>query len=213
LLQVNGSIVIAKVLQLQSAEFLLTNTSMAGSFSGHLADVPMAVNLTLDSAPQVAGKSGNSSLAFDASTKGPLSMSKLLDKLWSERPEQLSSFVGGLTFPAMAVSYRSNTSTYRIEAVSGLPAQPFLALGDAINITEPAATYVNSPRALSMAFTVDIPAMGVTGTRATLQSTPQNLSLQVGRQLPAGCLHQSCQFAWRPAGTAWLSRAASSCCR
>jgi hypothetical protein len=187
LLQVNGSIVIAKVLELQSAEFLLTNTSMAGSFSGKLADVGMAVNLTLDSTPAVAGKNGSSSLAFDASTKDSLNMSKLLDKLWSDSkpPQALSSFVGGLTFPAMALSYRSNTSTYRIEAVSGSPAQPFLTLGDAIRITEPAATYVNSPRALSMAFTVDIPAMGVTGTRATLQSTPEQLLLQVGHRLPA----------------------------
>ena len=181
LLQVSGSIVVARILQLQSVDFaLVSNTSMSGNLTGTLADVPMSVNLTLDSVPAAGpGKNGSSNLTFDAATSAPLSMSKLLDQLWPTRPVALSSFVGGLTFPAMAVSYRSSNRTYWMQAVSGTPDQPFLALGDALSITAPAATYVSSPRAFSMAFTVDIPSMGVTATRATLQSSGDQLTMQV----------------------------------
>jgi hypothetical protein len=66
-----------------------------------------------------------------------------------------------------------------VEAVSGQPTQPFLALGSALTITAPAATYVNSTQDFSMSFTVDIPAMGVTATNASLKTTGNELSMRV----------------------------------
>ena len=156
-------------------QFALSNTSMAGNLSGTLADVPMSVNLTLDT----GGVKNSSSLTFDATTTAPLSMSSLLDELWPSRPAALSSFVSGLTFPALAVSY-SRTGNYSIEASSGsAPAQPFLALADALSISAPAASYVDSPRAFSMTFTVDIPAMGINAARASLVSAGEQLNMQV----------------------------------
>jgi hypothetical protein len=77
----------------------------------------------------------------------------------------------------MAVSFRNDA--YTVEAVSGQPTQPFLALGSALTITAPAATYVNSTQDFSMSFTVDIPAMGVAATTATLQSVGDQLDMQV----------------------------------
>ena len=159
LLQVSGNITVARILQLQSVVFMPISTSMSGSLNGTLVDVPVAVNLTLDASTSGSGSGGSSSgqtssrnLSFYAATAAPLSMSALLDRLWPSRPAALSSFVSGLTFPAMAVSFRNDA--YTVEAVSGRPTQPFLALDSALTITAPAATYVNSTQDFSMSFTV-----------------------------------------------------------
>ena len=174
--QVSGSIVVARVLKLQSVEFKLDDASMSGNLSGTLADVPMAVNLTLDASAKNSGGGGN--LSFDATTSAPLSMSRLLDQLWPQRPAALSSFVGAVTFPAMALSYRDKNYTF--QAASGTQAQPFLALANAINITALSATYVDtSPPAFSMAITVAIPAMSISSTRAQLQSSNNVLTMEV----------------------------------
>ena len=171
----SGSITVARILELQALEFALSTTSMFGVLNGTLADVPVTVNLSMQS---LGGENG-SNISFYAATAAPLGMSTLLDRLWPSRPAVLSSFVSGLTFPAMAVTYAN--ASYTVEAVIGAPTQPFLALGSALNITGPAVKYVDSPRAFSMAFTVDILALGINATRATLESAADQVYMQVRR--------------------------------
>ena len=180
----NGSIIIAKILEINAAQFTLSSTSMAASLNGKIVTTPMAVSLALDN---------SSKLTFTANTSSSLSLSSVLDKLWSGRPAVLSSLVSGLTFPAMKVSYTSSPSpSYTVEAVnSTTKPQPFLALGSALSISEPAASYVDSPRNFSMACTLDIPSMGISATRAVLQySAGDTVSMQV--RPPA-------QWTWLPA--------------
>jgi len=190
LLQVSGNITVARILQLQSMQFTVSDSSMFAALSGSLVNVPVAGSITLvrsgnSSSNSSSSGSNSSNHTFYVATAGPLGMSALLDRLWPTRPAVLSSFVSGLTFPAIAVAYTN--ATYTVEAVSGKPAQPFLALGSALNMTAPAIRYVDSPRAFSMAITVDIPAMGISATRATLQSSADQLTMQV-----------------RPRGFGWL---------
>jgi hypothetical protein len=174
LLQVTGSVTIAKILEINAAQFTLSNTSMGASLNGKIVTTDVAVSLALDS---------SSKLTFTASTSSSLSLSSVLGRLWPDPPAVLSSFVSGLTFPAMKVSYTSSPSPiYTVEAVdSTTKPQPFMALGSALSISEPVASYVDSPRSFSMACTVGIPSMGISATRAVLvlQSAGDTVSMQV----------------------------------
>jgi hypothetical protein len=171
--QVSGPIEIAGVLELNSAAFVLTDTSMSCATDGTLAGTPVAVSMAL----RKGSSNGGTELSFDADTKGPLTLSSLFKRTWERQPESVSSFFTDFTIPAMAVSYSSSSaaSSFTIKSASS-----FKAFGNAMIFTSPQITFTTKPKTnFRMETILSIVSMGINSAVATLETEGDKLSLEV----------------------------------
>jgi hypothetical protein len=169
--QVSDPIEIAGVLKLNTARFVLTNTSMSCAADGTLAGTSVAVSMTL----KKGSSNGGTELSFDADTKEPLKLSSLFNRTWERQPESVSSFFTDFTIPAMAVSYSSAASTFTIKSTSSIE-----AFDKAMIFASPQITFTTKPRTtIRMETRLSIESMGINSAAATLGTEDDKLSLTV----------------------------------